>query len=167
MPKSSTNESEYGAIFDAKRIYRYLLWRKWDESLPRLCFVMLNPSTADEIKNDPTIARCVGFADRWGFGSLEVVNAFAYRATDSSELKRAKNPVGKLADRYIQEAVTRSDQVVVAWGNWGSLNERHVEMNALLKGADTYCFGITNQSQPKHPLYLRNDAALVRYEAIE
>lgn len=163
MQKTSTKEFDFGAIFDPKRKYRYLLWRKWDADLPKLCFVMLNPSTADETRNDPTISRCVGFAQRWGFGSMEVVNAFAYRATDSNELRRVKDPVGRSADEYIAEAIERSDKVVVAWGNWGTLMDRHLALNAMLVGADVSCFGITNLNQPKHPLYLRNDARLVPY----
>jgi hypothetical protein len=166
MRKHSASESkiDFGAVFDPRRKYRYLLWRKWDAELPKLCFVMLNPSTANEFQNDPTISRCVGFAQKWGFGSLEVVNAFALRATDSSELKLVKDPVGgKLADRYIEEAVESSDKIVVAWGNTGTWMDRHLALNEMLRGSEVSCFGMTNQNQPKHPLYLPNDADLIPY----
>jgi hypothetical protein len=165
MQKCSTNEFDFGAVFDPRRKYRYLLWRQWDKELPKLCWVMLNPSTADEQHNDPTISRCVGFAKRWGFGSMKVVNAFAYRATDSNELKRVRDPIGRQADEYIQEALASADKVVVAWGNWGTLLDRHLALNEMLSSSDldVSCFGITNLKQPKHPLYLRNDSDLVPY----
>ncbi len=161
MGRSLAIESQCGAVFDVRRDYRYLLWRRWDDSLPGLCFVMLNPSTADEQKNDPTIARCEGFARRWGFGRLDVVNAFAYRATESAALAKANNPVGELADQYIKEAVNRNEKLVLAWGNWGALNDRHLEMRDLIGARAAYGFGVTKQFQPKHPLYLRNDSGLL------
>src|SRR5579862_6473284 len=93
-----------GAVFDHSGKFRYSLWRHWDDELPRVCFIMLNPSTADDLHNDPTIARCVSYAKRWRFGSLEVVNAFAYRATDPSKLARVRDPIGPLNDQYILKA---------------------------------------------------------------
>src|ERR1700733_3748241 len=100
-----------GAIFDRTRKYRYKLWRSWDESLPQVAFLMLNPSKADADKNDQTIRTCIGMATRFGFGSLEVVNLFAYCATYPEELRAAKNPIGKLNDRYIVDAVSTSASV--------------------------------------------------------
>lgn len=169
MQNSSANEFsndvlDSGAIFDSRRKYRYLLWRKWNQELPGLCFVMLNPSTADESKNDPTISRCVGFAQRWGFGSVDVVNAFAYRATDSAALRTVRDPVGRLADQYIKDAIERNATLVVAWGNWGSLRERHRQLAELIGDREAFGFGLTKQMQPKHPLYIRNDAPLLRLE---
>src|SRR6266487_5248505 len=76
---------EFGAVLDVSGIYRYSLWRAWSAYHPRIVFVLLNPSTADEQRNDPTIRRCMGFARTWNFGSVEVVNLFAYRATDCRE----------------------------------------------------------------------------------
>ena len=151
-----------GAIFDSTGKFRYLLWRRWDETLPSLCFIMLNPSTADDIANDPTIARCVGFARRWQFGSVTVANAFAYRATDSARLYRVRDPVGPLNDEHILTAAGKSDKIVVAWGNHALLRERHLRMFSLLKDhAPVWCFGQTKFGQPRHPLYVRNDAELV------
>src|SRR5437868_14686902 len=82
------------AIFDPTGMYRYSLLREWCADSPRVAFIMLNPSTADDRKDDPTIRRCIGFAHSWGFGVLEVVNLFAYRATDSSKLPGGDDPVG-------------------------------------------------------------------------
>lgn len=122
---------------------------------------MLNPSTADEIDNDPTIARCVSFARRWGFGALEAVNVFAYRATDSSRLARSRDPVGPLNDEYILRSVNSSQQIVLAWGNHALLQDRHSQVLDLLPDEQQlYCFGTTKFGQPRHPLYVRNEAPL-------
>jgi len=153
-----------GAVFDSSGKFRYSLWRQWDNERPRLCFIMLNPSTADDAHNDPTIARCVSYARRWRFGSLEVVNAFAYRATDPTKLARVRDPVGPLNDGYILKAVRASAQVVLAWGNHALLDDRHAEVVDLLaERADIYCFGITKLGQPRHPLYVRNEAPLLPF----
>jgi hypothetical protein len=156
-----------GAVFDCRRRYRYLLWREWDVQLPAITFVMLNPSTADDINSDPTISRCLGFARRWQFGSLGVANLFAYRATRANALTKVRDPVGAYNDHYIRAAVDLADQVVVAWGNHGLLRERHRHLAALLSSCpQPWCFGITKLAQPKHPLYLRNDAGLVPYRQL-
>src|SRR5436190_6702368 len=86
---------EYGAIFDVSGWYRYSLWRAWSAYHSRIAFVLLNPSTADEQRNDPTIRRCMGFARAWNFGSMEVVNLFACRATDCRELFQVSDPIGE------------------------------------------------------------------------
>src|SRR5690242_15488046 len=85
---------EYGAIFDSSGRYRYSLWRAWSPYHARIVFILLNPSTADEHKHDPTIRRCISFARTWNFGTIEVVNLFAYRATDYRELFKANEPIG-------------------------------------------------------------------------
>lgn len=156
-----------GAIFDKTGRYRYSLWREWDERLPRIAFVMLNPSTADAVSNDPTIHRCICFAQSWGYGSLEVVNLFAYRATEPRSLKLAKRPVGKENDRYLLEAVQRCDRTVLAWGNWGTLQERDRLVLELLRDRfhHLYCLGMTQANQPRHPLYLKATTELIAFEA--
>ncbi|HBI04838.1 MAG TPA: hypothetical protein DDY49_12510, partial [Paenibacillaceae bacterium] len=90
-----------GAIVDETGNYRYSLWRSWDERKPKVTFIMLNPSTADETYDDLTITRCINFAKRWGFGTLEVVNLFAYRAPDFGEIMEVNDPVGVKNDEYI------------------------------------------------------------------
>src|SRR5947209_16246810 len=109
------------AIFDSTGTYRYSLWRQWSTDCPPVAFIMLNPSTADDRKDDPTIRRCIGFARAWGFGALEVVNLFAYRATDWSKLLEVDDPVGPENDDYIVQAVERCPCVVAAWGTKGVL----------------------------------------------
>jgi hypothetical protein len=108
------------ATFDPTRTYRYQLTRTWDPDGPRVNFLMLNPSTADAFGLDPTVRRCVGFARRWGFGSLEVTNIFAFRATDPRVLVGQPEPVGAGNDQAILDAARKADRVVAAWGVRGS-----------------------------------------------
>ena len=114
--------------------YRYRLSRTWDPTGPVVAFVMLNPSTADAEVLDPTVRRCVGFARGWGFGSLEVVNLFAFRATDPRDLLRAAAPVGAANDRAILDAASAADRVVVAWGTRGTHLGRATEVAASAAG---------------------------------
>lgn len=153
-----------GAIFDPSRTYRYTLWRQWDSCLPRIAFVMLNPSTADAEKNDPTIRRCIGLAQQWEFGSLEVVNLFAYRATHPTELKQAIDPVGQENDVYLIGAMERSLTLVFAWGNWGCLwgRDRFV-LELLARHPQRYCLGMNQSGQPRHPLYVPRAVGLQEF----
>ncbi len=138
--------------------YRYLLWRRWADAASVL-FVMLNPSTADALRDDPTIRRCLGYARAWGFGAVEVVNLFAWRATDPRELRRAGDPVGPGNDRVIAEAAARNHAVIAAWGLHGALLDRGSRVAALLAPFGARCLGATAAGMPRHPLYLRATAA--------
>src|SRR5439155_13358696 len=122
------------AIFDINGRYRYSLWRAWSSYHPRIAFVLLNPSTADEERNDPTIRRCIGFARAWQFGSVEVVNLFAYMATDYRELFKVSDPVGEENDRFLVQAVERCSAVVVGWGTRGTFLGRDWQVIQLLAG---------------------------------
>ncbi|MBC7971764.1 MAG: DUF1643 domain-containing protein [Verrucomicrobia bacterium] len=147
-----------GAEFDATGRYRYLLWRSWDEQAARVGFVMLNPSRADAVVNDPTIRRCLGFARSWGYGALEVVNLFAYCTAQPTELRQVADPIGRENDRYLANLVQRVDHIILAWGNGGCLQSRDRAVMALWGDrASIYCLGTTRLGQPKHPLYLRRD----------
>lgn len=143
--------------------YRYTLFRGWAPG-PLATFVMCNPSTADADVDDPTIRKCIGFARRWGFGSLSVVNLFAFRATDPAELKRAGFPSGGSAnDLHILEQCARAERVVLAWGGAvPSGHKRIVEVRALLARLPTtaQCLGRTMQGEPRHPLMLAYSTAL-------
>lgn len=148
-----------GAIFDETGKYRYLLWRDWHVSAPRLCFVMLNPSTADAEQNDPTIRRCIGFARQWGYGGIEVVNLFAYCTSNPKALCSAAEPVGADNDRYLT-AVSQGSPLLLAWGNGGCLYGRDRAVLRLFDRKPLYCLGTTRQGQPRHPLYLSRSATL-------
>jgi len=148
-----------GATFDATGCYRYLLWRSWDKRAAKVGFVMLNPSQADAVANDPTIRRCLGFARSWGFGALEVVNLFAYCTAYPTELRCVADPIGAENNRYLADLGQRVDQIILAWGNGGSLQGRDRYVMALLGDQPIYCLGTTKLGQPRHPLYLRREVA--------
>jgi len=147
------------ATFDPSRRYRYRLSRIWAADDPVVAFVMLNPSTADAHRLDPTVRRCVGFARSWGFGGIEVVNLFAYRATDPAELLRCPEPVGAGNDRAVLAAALRADLVVAAWGAGGGHGDRGATVTARLaaRGVALCAIGRTKTGQPRHPLYVRGD----------
>lgn len=155
---------ESGSLFDVSGKYRYSLWRAWSAYHPRIAFVLLNPSIADEERNDPTIRRCIGFARAWKFGSVEVVNLFAYRATNAKELLKVDDPVGEENNYYLVQAVERCATVVVGWGTRENLLGRDRQVLSLLVSKkDVYCLGITKDGQPRHPLYVKGDSVLVRF----
>lgn len=159
-----------GALFSDCGQYRYSLTRRWAEG-PAMCFILLNPSTADCTSDDPTIRRCVAFSKREGAGALEVVNLFAFRATDPAELWQTVKP--ELAEqdaKAISAALGRAAKVVVAWG--ASIRSgRWIgdpvadEVLELIAGAGLtpYCLGTTKEGHPRHPLYCKRGEALVPF----
>jgi hypothetical protein len=143
--------------------YRYWLRRAWQHGGDGrvVCFVMLNPSTADALVDDPTIRRCLGFAQAWGFSTLSVRNLFALRATDPKELLTADDPVGPYGDAELAAAVT-ADVVVCAWGAKVPFG-RDKRALELLGDKPLFCLGTTASGAPRHPLYLSKDAPLIPY----
>lgn len=143
------------AVFDdpVKRIYRYTLGRSgWGGTgSGTVCWIMLNPSLADEKTDDATIKKCIGYASRWGRARIVVVNLFAFIATDPRGLKTAKNPVGPDNDRHIVDSVQISDEVVAAWGDDGKLFNRAAAVRRLLGPVRLLCLGTTKAGAPKHP----------------
>lgn len=151
-----------GAVFDPTRLYRYSLWREWSTNHPQITFIMLNPSTADDQRDDPTIRRCIGFAQAWEFGCLEVVNLFAYRATYPFELLKVADPIGAENDHFLLQAIRRSACTVAAWGVHGTLFGRSQQVLRLLTSCpDIHCLGFTKDGHPRHPLYIQGDTRLV------
>jgi len=149
------------ASFDESGAYRYSLTRSWGAGR-RIAFVLLNPSTADATADDPTIRRCIGFAQALGFGSLEVVNLCALRSTDPTALARHPDPIGPANADAIARAIARADLTVAGWGNHGA---RYVELlpPEAWSDVDLHCFGLTKLGQPRHPLYLPSAARPVPY----
>jgi hypothetical protein len=127
-----------------------------------IAFIGLNPSTADEINDDPTVRRCIGFARRWGFGGMYMLNVFAYRSTNQCELRTAADPVGPRNDATLAKVCRRCDMVVACWGVWGDLFDRRRAVIRLLDDVPIHCLGVTRGGQPKHPLYLRSTTAPVQ-----
>ena len=143
------------AHFSDDRKYRYLLGRRTGESERRLLFVMLNPGTADESQDDPTIRRCIGFAERWHFGAMEVVNLFAFRTPYVEELRAAREPVGPDNDDWISRALVAADRVILAWGNHGAYMERSRIVTRMVSDVvQPSQLGINKTGEPTHPLYL-------------
>ena len=126
-----------------------------------MMFIGLNPSTADETVDDPTIRRCIGFADDRGYGRLAVANLFAYRATRPAVLKRTSRPIGVANNRWLLRLAAESNLCVAAWGNGGRHLGRDAEVVALLRGLQ--CLGVTASGAPRHPLYVRRDTKLRLY----
>jgi hypothetical protein len=149
-----------GAVFSKCKQYRYDLWRLWDNEKGSVAFIMLNPSTADETKNDPTVERCQRFAKLWGFGGMYVCNIFAFRTTYPKELLKMGKPIGPRNNAMILKRAKEAQKVVCAWGNHGIHLERGDNLLLLLKkeGITPETFGLTQMGQPKHPLYLRKTA---------
>ena len=143
-----------GAVFDSTGAYRYHLWREWDHALPTVTFVMLNPSTADADEDDPTIRRCIGFARAWGFGRLDVMNLFAYRATSPKALALEPAPAGPENVCWLRRAA-EANHLVLAWGN-DALRLHHRDSAALVEDRrkHSWCLGRTVRGQPRHPLYV-------------
>jgi hypothetical protein len=148
--------------------YRYRLWRVWSEA-PCLGVIMLNPSTADAEQDDPTIRRLCRFARRDGFGGIQVLNLFAYRATDPAVLKEAVDPVGERNDSHIESVCRSLEMVVCAWGAHPAARERAFQVQRLLLplraawGTQFRCFGLTQGGHPKHPLYVPSSAPLQEF----
>lgn len=144
------------AIYSDCEKYRYALTRVWDPNGRRVTFVMLNPSTATEVQNDPTVERCERRARTLGFGAFQVTNIFAWRDTDPFKMRKASDPVGPENNRYILGASDWADQTICAWGTHGAHLERGRAVHTLL-GADgrkLYHLGLAKAGEPKHPLYL-------------
>lgn len=147
-----------GALLSADGMYRYRLWRIWDDLAPVMVWVMLNPSTADADQDDPTIRKCIGFARANRHGGIIVVNLFAYRATDPRELPRVADPVGPENDDHIRWAV-RAPILASVVGGWGgdkfAVNRaKAVRMAIVATGRRLQCFRKSKTGQPWHPLYL-------------
>lgn len=149
------------ATFSPCGTFRYTLTRTWDPSVPPLVVLMCNPSTADETANDPTVARCQSRAQRMGAGGLVVVNIFALRSTDPAMLYKVADPVGPDNDRAIQDVCRSARQVICAWGNPGKLLGRGAYVLDMLRGMDVpvFALALNADGSPKHPLYVRSDAA--------
>ena len=140
--------------------YRTRLWRVWGDPANVVIWVMLNPSIADASINDPTVARCVDFAGRWGCGAHEVVNIFSWRSTDKSVLPGVRDAIGPGNDAAILRAAMRARRVVLAYGNDGKLYGRGNAVAEMLTraqakyGFELLAMRITKMGFPEHPLYL-------------
>jgi hypothetical protein len=147
--------TQTGAVFSPDRKYRYQLTRSIGPYMQSVNFIMLNPSTADETKDDPSIRRCIGFARSWGFGRLIVTNLFAIRATDPKQMLSEPEPIGQDNSEWLVKSANRSALVVCAWGAHGAHRDRGMEVQRfLLPRHNLHMLRLTAQGEPAHPLYL-------------
>ena len=146
--------SASGALFSPCRRWRYLLWRQWDAAKPVANFLMLNPSTADEFKLDPSCTRARRYAEAWGYGGLIVTNVFGFRSTDPGKLRTTPDPVGPGNDAAIVRAAKEAEIVVCAWGNHGAFLERSARIKALLRKSRLHALRVNANGEPAPPLYL-------------
>lgn len=157
-------------ISDCSR-YRYSLCRSWAPDVGTVLFVMLNPSTADAREDDPTIRRCIGFARSWGYGRIDVVNLFAWRATNPEELRGVADPIGPNNDGHILSNARAAKLVVCAWGAHGEIDGRDETVVRLLRSRvrvggqpiKLHILGLTKGAAPRHPLYVRGDVQPERW----
>lgn len=152
-------EIEDGAIFSKCRKYRYALWRIWDNNKPFIMFIGLNPSTANETKNDPTIRRVVQFASKWGYGGVYMTNLFAYVTAYPEKLKTCEDPL-KDNDKWLKKISVKVEKIVFAWGSFKEAEERAKEVINMFDG---YALIINKDGSPRHPLYIKNDTKLIKF----
>lgn len=147
------------AVYSDCERYRYLLTRVWDPAGRKALFVMLNPSTATEYQNDPTVERCERRARALGFGAFRVTNIFAFRATDPKVMRAQDDPVGPGNDAAIAASAPWADRIICAWGSHGAHLGRGAAVERLLRGTGLplWHLGLTQAGAPKHPLYIGYD----------
>ncbi len=149
-------DAESVAVYSPCERYRYLLTRIWRPGGRRALFIMLNPSTATERQNDPTVERCERRARALGYGAFRVTNIFAFRATDPRVMRAVPDPVGPTNDRAIAESADWADTVVCAWGTHGAHMARGPAVERLLRaaGRPLHHLGLSKDGHPRHPLYI-------------
>lgn len=149
-----------GAKFSDCGKYRYVLWRNWDNSKPKVMFIGLNPSTANETYNDPTIRRVIGFAKSWGFGGMAMLNLFAIVSPDPKVLATSQDPVGD-NDGYLETFGTVADTIVFAWGSFREAKDRAVVVSKMFPNA--ICLKKSAAGNPWHPLYVPANVEPIYY----
>jgi len=152
-----------GAIFSDDGEYRYALWRKWNNDLKPLLFIGLNPSTANNITNDPTVTRCVVRAYREGFGGLMVGNLYSCVSSCPDVLLR-EGAVGDRTDEYLQTMIDMAGRVLCAWGSFKEAKKRSVCVLNMIP--EPYCLGMNSDGQPKHPLYIPYSIKMSKISAL-
>ena len=143
------------AILSEDRKYRYVLSRIWDETKPKVMIIGLNPSTADETEDDPTIGRCISFSKSWGYGGVYMLNLFAFRATQPKDMFNAQNPIGLENNSYIEIYSKKVEKIVCAWGNHGTYKNRGNEIRE--KFDKLFYLKLNQTGEPAHPLYLKSE----------
>lgn len=173
--KNKLPDLYFGTVLSPDRQYRYVLERVWDSYNTdggALCFVGLNPSTADETIDDATIRVCRNYAESWGYCRMLMVNLFAFRATKPADMRRAADPIGPENNAWLAKASDASVEVICAWGRHGSFKDRDREVLKILCKDRLYrdsvkCLTLTGGGFPHHPLYLSRDTRPFTYQGRE
>jgi hypothetical protein len=153
-------------VFSPDRIYRYVLWRdglqkqrdfftvvtgREDQYVQ---FIGLNPSKADETFDDPTLAKCMKFARRWGYGAVCMTNLFAWRETNPELMKQQPSPIGEINDWWLEEIARNASVIIAAWGTDGKHLNRSFAVCKLLSRFNLQCLRVNDDGSPQHPLYI-------------
>lgn len=141
------------AVFSPDRAYRYALERRWDVG-PFVTWIMLNPSKADEVQDDATIRRCIGYSKRWGAGGALIGNLYALMSTDPARLMEVDDPVGPDTDVWLEVMIMRSSMIVAAWGAHRMAGRRSHEVVKMARSKPLVCLGRTRSGDPMHPVRL-------------
>lgn len=144
--------------------YRFALSRAWKPNKKVMGFIMLNPSTADDKIDDPTIKKIMGIANLQGYGALLVANLFALRSPQPKALYHAQDPIGPSNDYWINQVVRWSNIVVCAWGNHGSFKNRGSYVKGIVPSPKRFVFGFNKNGEPTHPLFLSPTTKLLRWK---
>lgn len=151
------------AIISPCGTFRYTLERTLGGGCGNVLFVMLNPSTADGLTDDPTIRRCMSFARRWDYGGLLVANLYAYRATNPKELTHQQEQCGPEWEKHTAQLANRAGRIVAAWGSFASSQRQDYVLSFLRMYGVVHCLGKTKDGSPRHPLYVRGDTPLTEF----
>ena len=153
----------YPCAWSDSKAHRYTLWRVFSTMPPKriFCCIALNPSTATEVEDDPTVGRVIGFAQREKCDALVMLNIFAFRATDPEVMKANPDPIGKENDEWLMKCTSMASVVLAAWGTHGEFMGRGARVAAMIP--NMYCLGTNKGGSPKHPLYVDAGQQLVRY----
>lgn len=160
---------ESTAVFSSDRKYRYSLTRIWHPHKPLCLFIGLNPSTAHEIRDDPTVVKCIGLSSRWGYGGFYVCNLFALVTAYPEALALNSDPIGKETDDWISRRASEVEAIVVCWGESSRFTKSTQAMiksreGTVILGGRLYCLGLTKTGQPRHPLYVPYGTLLQSYQ---
>lgn len=149
-----------GAIFDRDKNYRYALWKKWNLTKQMIMFIGLNPSTANEYIDDPTIRRVQRFAFDNGYGGFYMMNLFAYISSDPKQLLSCQDPLGK-NDEWLNTIYLKTDIIIFCWGSFQEAKQRAKYITDKFEG---FVLAINKDGSPGHPLYLPKNSSIIKYD---
>lgn len=154
------NQTEFGATFSECRKYRYALWRIWDKSKPLIMFVGLNPSTANEYKEDPTIRKVKKYSIQLGYGGFYMMNLFAFISSHPEDLETCQDPIAD-NDKWLLEIFPKCQTIVFAWGTFKQAIERGKKLSKMFP--DAKALKINDDGSPIHPLWAPEVSELIKY----